>query len=442
MMPSIARRITMIAAFLLIEILPRGAVASDAVRNVWVEVGPPNAGIVRALTEGADCPVARFDGRTVSMNVRAAPNSDFDILVCEAEIPPGTHGIEVAGRRLRPVPEEPKRIVVIGDTGCRMKAGGALDDGFQACNDPDDWEFAKVAEQVASLKPDLIVYVGDYIYREQACDTNEQPGCAGSPFNSPGMRLETWMADFFDPATPMLEAAPNVFIRGDHEKCERAGQGYFRFLDPRPFDGGCTDFSDPYALYFQGLQLVIMDTVQAEDLEEDLSTEVVLDRYAADFEAARELVGPNTWLASHRPIWGLRPAQENDGSLELQKVNASVQEALARSQLRGKLPAGVQLVLTSHIHVAEVLSFTGDRPPDIVVGTGGTKLLPAVTEGLEGTLIDGEYVTHGTMLSRHGFFTFRPRGRNAWRANILGEIGQLLARCRLANKEAICRVRE
>jgi len=36
-------------------------------------------------------------------------------------------------------------------------------------------------------------------------------------FNGPGMRMETWDVEFFDPVRPMFEAAPLVLIRGDHE---------------------------------------------------------------------------------------------------------------------------------------------------------------------------------------------------------------------------------
>src|SRR5262245_29308230 len=190
--------------------------ASDAVKYLWVQMVPPNAGIVRAITAGRTCPKVRFDRSFVRMRERAVADSDFDVLTCEANIPAATQQVEVVGRILRGPPLHPKRIVIIGDSGCRLKAGEALDNGFQSCNDPDDWEFAKIARQVAASKPDLIIHVGDYIYREQQCTDNK--GCEDSPFNSPGMRWETWEADFFAPAAPMLEAAPIIFVRGDHEQ--------------------------------------------------------------------------------------------------------------------------------------------------------------------------------------------------------------------------------
>jgi hypothetical protein len=244
------------------------------------------------------------------------------------------------------------------------------------------------------------------------------------------MRLETWVNDFFAPAAPMLEAAPIVFVRGDHEQCERAGRGFFRFLDPFPLRN-CTDFSDPYALDFDSLQLVVMDTVQAGDTVSTLSPAVVVERYRQDFERVRHLAAGNTWLLSHRPIWGIRPTVADGSQVEV--LNVTVQQALSRP-----LPAAIDLVLTGHIHLAEVLSFTGHRPPQVIVGTGGTMLLPDVAKDITGLQIDGEFVTDATILSTHGFITFEPRHHHAWQIAIWNEVGTQLAMCRLANKSATC----
>jgi len=408
-------------------------VTGEAVTNVWVQIAPPHLAIVRAITTASACPAVRFDGRRRPMAVRAAPDSDFEILTCEAVVPARTEHIEVAGKQLTGPLSRPRRIAVIGDTGCRLKGGNAPDDGFQACNDPDEWEFAKVARQVAASRPDLIIFLGDYIYREQACPPTNT-GCQGSPFNSPGMRLETWVADFFVPAAPMLEVAPIVFVRGDHEQCERAGRGFFRFLDPLPYRG-CTDFTDPYALDFHGLQLVIMDTVQAGDTLSTLSPPVVIERYQQDFERIQHLATGHTWLVSHRPIWGVRPMVADGSQVEL--LNATVQHAVS-----GPLRPAIDLVLTGHVHLAEVLSFTGRRPPAVIVGTGGTKLLPNITKDLTDLKIDGEFLTDATILSTHGFVSFESRPADAWQFRILNEVGLPLTLCTLANKSASCRTNE
>lgn len=402
---------------------------SDLVKYTWVQMGPHDVGIVRAITAGSACPMVILDRLVVRMRRRAAPDADFDVLTCEATIPPGVDRIEVAGRRFRAPVLSPKRIAVVGDSGCRLKAGDALDDGFEACNDPDDWEFAKVAAQVAASKPDLIIHVGDYIYREQPCDGSM--GCAASPFNSPGMRWATWEADFFAPAAPMLEAAPIVFVRGDHEQCERAGAGFFRFLHPSRLRH-CLDFTDPYAIDLGRLKLIVMDTVQAADTV--LSPEVVRDRYQRDFQAAAELTTGSAWLLSHRPIWAIRPTGKDGSAMEI--INVTVQDALRKAL--GALSPQVDLVLTGHIHLGEVLSFTGGRPPQIVAGIGGTKLLPDITAEVTDTMLDGERITHARIVATHGFMIFQPKRPGSWIITVQNSAGERSAACELSGKSAIC----
>ena len=145
-----------------------------------------------------------------------------------------------------------------------------------------------------------------------------------------------------------VEAAPVVLVRGDHEKCERAGRGYFRFLDAGD-NLACTDFSDPYALDFKDVQMIVMDTVQADD--KSVSSAEIVDRYAADFEAVADLAKGTSWLMSHRPIWAFRPAATdkdpekdkcenfvNDPTLDLERINLTTQQALHESSLTGLLP--------------------------------------------------------------------------------------------------------
>ena len=69
-----------------------------------------------------------------------------------------------AGRR-SPLPRpNPRRIVVFGDTGCRIEGKRA-----QACNNPNEWPFPKIAAIAARAKADLVLHVGDYLYREGPC---------------------------------------------------------------------------------------------------------------------------------------------------------------------------------------------------------------------------------------------------------------------------------
>jgi hypothetical protein len=205
------------------------------VRQAYVVRGEGMTRLARVLTAAPACPVIEVDGHAQPMAVRAPAgtvperSSDqadrksaaFPVTTCEAVLPVGASQARVGGVDLALGRAEPERIVIIGDSGCRMKAS---ENAFQSCNDETTWPLAQVARSAAALKPDLVIHVGDLHYRESPCPQGEA-SCQGSPW---GFGADAWMADFFDPVRPLLNAAPWVFVRGNHETCARAGQGWFR----------------------------------------------------------------------------------------------------------------------------------------------------------------------------------------------------------------------
>ena len=109
--------------------------------------------------------------------------------------------VSVLGAECCNAEADAQRILVLGDTGCRIKG-----ETVQACNDPAQWPFPQVAAQAAKLKPDLVIHVGDYLYREFGCPAGDAR-CAGSPS---GDNWTTWAADFFTPGKVASRAAPWV----------------------------------------------------------------------------------------------------------------------------------------------------------------------------------------------------------------------------------------
>jgi hypothetical protein len=177
-------------------------------------MAPGGSSEARAVVSGDSCPDIQVDGRSVAMRKRAVGNSAFPQLLCAATLLPSTWAASIFGQNL-PLPvAAPRRILVLGDTGCRIKGGTVQD-----CNDPAKWPFPHIAAVAAKLRPDLVIHVGDYLYRETACPT-DNAGCKGSPS---GDDWPAWAADFFTPAAPLLAASPIVFVRGNHEECAVRG---------------------------------------------------------------------------------------------------------------------------------------------------------------------------------------------------------------------------
>ena len=426
--PLLLAALTLAALYLADRPLPSSA--GGAVLYSWVELGPAGRVFARAIVAGQACPDVTLDGRRQAMALRAAPGGDFTVTVCKARAE-NMRGAAIGGEPLPlPVPE-PRRIVVIGDTGCRLKdsaSGGA----FQACNDPAAWPFATIAGRAAAWTPDLVIHVGDYLYRESACPAGNQ-GCAGSPFGAASWAA--WEADFFAPAAPLLRAAPWVFVRGNHEACSRAGEGWFRFLAPFPYTGVCQDYTQPYAVPLGDLQLLMLDTSLVDDIE------VKPDQVAAYREQLTQLgvtaaLNPaardNAWLVMHHPLWAFGHAGTENGAEQLFRDNPNLQTAA-----RGTPPPATQLVLAGHLHLFEALDFDGARPPQLVVGNSGTALDPPVTTPLAGLAIDGMTVAAGTVLARFGYLTVE-RSAAGFSGTLRGSDGRALLICRLEGTRLAC----
>src|ERR1700744_3361948 len=194
------------------------ATAANAAESIWVQATDKGYE-ARAVTTAATCPMLRTDAGDTPMQLRAAATASFPN-ICAAPIPAGTRKASVEqyfdckdAKRdeicdpvmtWHPIPvpvAHPQRILVVGDTGCRIK--GAT---IQDCNDPDQWPFLAVSGAASSLKPDLIIHVGDYLYRENKCPDGNQ-ACAGSPW---GDNWTTWKAGFFRPRAQLLSGAATL----------------------------------------------------------------------------------------------------------------------------------------------------------------------------------------------------------------------------------------
>ena len=244
----------------------------------WVQlVGRDGAASIRAITDGATCPSLSVDGTAVRMRVRAEPgplfadasslpHADFPIRVCEAAAEPKTK-VVLDGKDL-PVPRSDiRRIVVFGDTGCRIKKKKVQD-----CNNADEWPYATLARHAAAAKPDVVIHVGDYLYRETPCSPQVKH-CPNSPT---GYGWNTWNADFFTPSQPLFAAAPWVMLRGNHEVCDRAGEGWFRFLDHARMSPNCLAMSDFFVVTAGTFGFAVADSALVAGADKMMTTTMAI----------------------------------------------------------------------------------------------------------------------------------------------------------------------
>ena len=419
--------------------------------------------IVRALTHATVCPAIQWDGQaSQAMTPRAtaatlllrgdSAQKDtkaavMDVLTCEARWPLGAQHARVAGTAVPAPRSNINRIVIIADTGCRMKASEAA---FQPCNDPVKWPFAQVASSAAALNPDLVIHIGDIHYRESPCPEGNA-GCASAAW---GYGFDAWQADFFNPAKPLLAAAPWVFVRGNHETCTRAGQGWFRFIDAQPWTlaRSCNDlaqdrdadYSEPYAVPVDAFsQFIVYDSSRTNG-KPFLTTDLSYAKYTAQLASVNQLAQqrPNSFFMSHHPLLAVVPAKDaSPFKLAGDKGLQSVFEAAYPERL---FPEGVSVALHGHVHLFEAISFKSKHPVSLVLGNSGSANEGRVPENLPvGTeLFKGAQIEDYMGRADYGFATLDrvgPHERGDWRLTEYTTLGQAVIQCELSGGKSRCK---
>lgn len=449
----------------LLGVAAGSAVSAAPFTTSYVLMGEGGVRIARVITGAPQCPSMRLDGRKAPMHVRApaatipqratvsSPEDSkpaaFPVLTCEATIPVSVSAASVEDRPLPLPPAVIRRIVVIGDTGCRLKV---LDKAFQSCNDPKAYPFAQVAASAAQWKPDLVVHVGDFLYRENACPT-DRLGCAGSPW---GYGADAWQADFFAPAEPLLRTAALAMARGNHESCARGGQGWWRFLDVRELMGGrdCNnpaydaigDFSDPYAVPLgDDAQLIMFDSSDTSGkplADGDIRAARYRDAYAKI--AALAAGSSHNILVNHHPVLGFAAKQDAAGQVTLEPGNGGLQSVFGALNPATLLPAGIELSLAGHVHLWEQVSYSTDHATQFIAGFSGTleDIVPLPAQPpADATPVKGAVVRSlSSWVDGFGFMTMERQGPDQWVVQVHDVAGAVVNTCQVKGKQADCAV--
>lgn len=431
----------------------------------------PSGLLARAiLPRGVACPplVAEIsDGRKVtrSSRVRDTPGSTspaFNALrTCEVKIPRDATAVTMGGIGIpAAMPARIDRMAIVGDSGCRI-----WQSWIQDCTSAQDWPYARIAQRIAQDDPDLIVHMGDFFYREEACPPAQSDLCANSPGPIPGLPFTdtdySWLADAIVPMAPMFPAAPILALRGNHEECFRGGNGWFLFFDPSwqtadrcAPEGGVapTVLTDTYAVDLpvrgdRSLRLVVVDSSNGSDTS--ITPSLQPDQRAA-YEAGAALAADagESWLLTHRPIIGLVTTQYSPPPPTEWTPWTSMDQAAASYGLLDDF--GV--VIGSHVHVVESVQVPG-LPGQFIVGNGGTLLdassgyaIPPHGQlaNASGQPVDPDLTPYPTasrlwVRAQFGYAIATPgRGNGAWRFSIRSVSGDEFAVCRLRAPDLRC----
>ncbi len=326
-------------------------------------------------------------------------------------------------------------MVSIGDSGCRNNTD-------QVCDYFVQWPFQAIAEQAATLEPDLVLHVGDYRYANKNSDDT----------------WNLWYQEFFYPAQKLLLESPWIMVRGNHERCGYDnytavdapwGTGWNLFLQPLDaassvqcpanITNGMADptgYQPPYIVDIEPWypfsdgsytnRFVILDTSSNTDLTslQTNFTTAIVGTYPMS----------NVWWASHRPIWGVNPyppvtSEDNNLAESLTSATSAYGYGPADPCWQNEfLPCALKTVMSGHIHNLERVQFfwggTGkyaddwQRPMQYVSGNSGVVLNPMMNASpCTFTVPQSDAKKYGANLTatvdweNHHGFTFWQRGQ-------------------------------
>ena len=131
----------------------------------WIQYIHNNQLSARATTLDKTCPLINVDGESFRMHLRVEQDDlklQQKIRVCEYNVTAAKQ-VSIRDIQLKLIPEEIKRFIIIGDTGCEASIFDKHHVN-QNCNDSKAWPLAAVSNKVASLNPDFVIHLGDYVY--------------------------------------------------------------------------------------------------------------------------------------------------------------------------------------------------------------------------------------------------------------------------------------
>lgn len=179
-----------------------------------------------------------------------------------------------------PIPKvnpDPSRFLFLSDTGLRIKPRnlglGDVSTGEEPCNAPpiygihqcpfsftetnltqsqtgnfqgfDEWHLKRLVDDASTKNVDVVIHLGDYLYRQGPCPVNntdlidgDRKDCSGVNLPKHGSEEDNaedvvmnfipgeygdnwwgWWSDFFWPFMALLNVAPLIALRGNHEIC-------------------------------------------------------------------------------------------------------------------------------------------------------------------------------------------------------------------------------
>ena len=343
---------------------------------VWSQVvGNDQLSIRAVISEKEQCPMVKVDGKELGMDVRALPLEDlFNDKVCELLVSQSADEVSIDDMQVPVISKKIRKIAVIGDTGCIVSFwNGKLNE--QHCTSSEKWPLKEILYHISKHDPDLVIHVGDYLYRMDKCVNVENCGTVS------GDNSDTWKADWLEASVLLSGKSPFLFVRGNHENCNRAYMGWFRYLashENLTDRDKCKEFTDSWMfnatkLDSKNIDFYVFDSSFGNEKNvSDLEIENLNKQF---LPILKNKSSSTIWFLTHRPLWSYSVSLKGD------IYYGNIPQVKAFGDL---FPDNVSAILSGHVHLSQLLDLRSLQqkhiPMQVIVGNSGA-LLYSVPEG-------------------------------------------------------------
>jgi hypothetical protein len=123
----------------------------------------------------------------------------------------------------------------------------------------------------------------------------------------------------------------------------------------------------------------------------------------------------------HHPIWGLKGNPPVESPTE-------VTEAWEKSPIKG-----IDLIVSGHTHLFELLTFDHGRPTQLVAGDGGTEMAMPIPAKIDGLKLRGATLLSGQDAHEFGYSALT-KTADGWRLALTSTSGKVLETAALPGK--------
>lgn len=334
---------------------------------------------------------------------------------------------DVAYKELTPLKLDSKKIkmAIIGDTGCRLKESKGTGT-YQNCNLTGEWPFADIVQSLVKESYDFVVHTGDYHYREQCSDKKLCPGYA----KSVGYGWNAWWDDFYGPSQALFKKSPLLFVRGNHEDCNRAYSGWGPLsVFNKKFADICEEI-EPYQWIEMGdLVLINFDDSGFDDRKPSLEGQRL--QWLREMQNISERISQlktkkEIWFVSHKPVLAFYPEEKTNEPV-------AIDEYLKTLMSESGLIKKIDYFLSGHIHSQQLVISEKDML-QIIVGHSGSALNPFVRK-----IRSDKLISNTDTNKSFGYALFERKGFKDWKFTFKNVKGKTDLICTVKAKKVNCK---